>query len=314
VVRVLVLFVDGVGVGPDDPATNPLATAELPNMARLLFGRRPVQQSSAGPAERGPLFPLDACLGVPGLPQSATGQTALLTGINAAARLGRHLGPYPNATLRELLAAGSLWRRLAAAGRRTAYANAFPDRYLDGVRDGRGRMGAIARAALLAGVRLRGPEDLRQGAAVSAFLTNAGWRERLGDEGIPDIDEAEAGARLARLVAQHDFTLFEHYATDMAGHAGDLAAGRSAMGQLDRFLGGVLAEWRPADLLLVVSDHGNLEDTSTKRHTRNPALGIWWGPSPRRRLAALTDVAPAITDLLGAGSSDAADDGSTEAV
>lgn len=300
--RVLVLFLDGVGVGPDDPATNPLATAEMPHLLRLLGGRRPVMCATAD--RPGPLFPLDARLGVAGLPQSATGQTALLTGINAPAHLGRHLGPYPNQTLRELLAEHSLWRRLAAAGRTTAFANAFPDAYLERARNGQGRMGAIARSALLAGTHLRGPEELRRGTAVSAFLSNVGWRERLGYEDIPEIDEAQAGAFLTALVQRHDFTLFEHYATDIAGHGADLDAGRTVIERFDRFLGGVLAAWDTRDVLVMVSDHGNMEDASTKRHTLNPALAVWAGPAPVRALNDLTDIAPAVQDILGTGLAD----------
>ena len=42
--RVLFLFLDGVGLGPDDPNTNPLAQAAMPNLSRLLNGRRLVAE------------------------------------------------------------------------------------------------------------------------------------------------------------------------------------------------------------------------------------------------------------------------------
>jgi hypothetical protein len=38
---------------------------------------------------------LDASLCVPGLPQSATGQAALLTGLNAPELMGRHIEGFP---------------------------------------------------------------------------------------------------------------------------------------------------------------------------------------------------------------------------
>jgi hypothetical protein len=295
--RLLFLFLDGLGIGPDDPATNPLASAELPALEALLDGRRPV--AAADGAYLLPLAPLDAVLGVEGLPQSATGQAALLTGVNAPALLGGHRGPYPDARLRQLLAEASIWRRLLAAGRGVAFANAFPEAYLERARRG-GRMGAIARAAQLAGVPLRGPAELRAGRAVSAFLTNAGWREQLGYTDLEAIDEAEAGARLAALAAEHDFTLFEYYATDIAGHAADPEAARRVLESFDRFLAAVSAHWHPPDVLVLASDHGNIEDLTTRRHTRNPALGVWRGPAPAEPLSALTDVAPAVLARLTA--------------
>src|SRR3989304_7131152 len=39
--RVLVVFLDGVGLGADDPARNPLAAAERPERTRPLGGARP---------------------------------------------------------------------------------------------------------------------------------------------------------------------------------------------------------------------------------------------------------------------------------
>lgn len=291
---VLLLFLDGVGLGPDDVERNPFATAELPALARLLGTQRAVTRADGPPTP--PLYALDACLGLPGRPQSGTGQVALLTGVNASALLGEHQGPYPRAELRPLLARRSLWTLLLAAGRRVAYANAFPARYLD--RSGRGtaRMGAIARAAQLAGVRLRDAEDLRAGQALSPFFTNEAWREHLGYTDLPELDEAAAGRNLARLATGQDFTLFEHYATDIAGHRADLAGARDVLQRFDRFLGGVLELWAkvPGAVLVIASDHGNIEDMGAGRHTRHPALGLWWGPAPGRPLSSLLDVVPAV--------------------
>lgn len=294
--RVLFLFVDGVGIGPDDPTANPLAAADLPGLLTLTGGQRPVLEALAEASL--PFAPLDATLGVPGLPQSATGQAALLTGVNAAALLGRHLGPYPGAQLRPLLAEASLWRRLLDAGCTVTLANAYPDQFIERAGRGTGRLGAMARSAALAGVALRGPEDLRQGRAVSAFLTNAGWREHLGYQDMPLVSRGEAGARLARLARDHDFTLFEYYATDMAGHRGDLAAGRQVLEAYDAFLQGLLADWSQDDVIVLASDHGNLEDATSSKHTLNPALGAWYGPPPDRKLVSLTDIAPAILAAL----------------
>ncbi|HET7322574.1 MAG TPA: hypothetical protein VFI96_08785, partial [Longimicrobiaceae bacterium] len=116
--RLLLLFLDGVGLGEDDPGVNPFARAELPTLGALLGG------------DEGMMIAADARLGVPGLPQSGTGQTALLTGVNAAERMGRHFGPWVPTALREMLAAQNLLSRAAAAGRRVAFANAYPEGFL----------------------------------------------------------------------------------------------------------------------------------------------------------------------------------------
>src|SRR5690606_12618314 len=76
---------------------------------------------------------LDACLGVKGLPQSATGQTSLFTGQNAPRRLGKHLSGFPTPTLLRMLAEASVFRRAAERGFRVTFANPFPAGYLAAV-------------------------------------------------------------------------------------------------------------------------------------------------------------------------------------
>jgi phosphopentomutase len=64
---------------------------------------------------------------------------------------------------------------------------------------------------------------------------------------------------------------------------------------VDTFLGAI-ADAMPADLLLVVaSDHGNIEDCTTG-HTRNPAFGMVVGSGHAGRASALKD----LTDVAGA--------------
>ena len=80
---------------------------------------------------------IDPNLGVPGLPQSATGQSALLTGINVPAAIGEHYGPKPNQPVRDQLAKGTLFSQLTARGYRAALLNAYPDGYFSGVNSGK---------------------------------------------------------------------------------------------------------------------------------------------------------------------------------
>jgi 2,3-bisphosphoglycerate-independent phosphoglycerate mutase len=299
--RVIVLFLDGVGLGEDDPEANPFAQANLPALSRLLDGRRAVRANGGFSARLATLLPLDAQLGVPGLPQSGTGQTTILTGVNAPALLGRHYGPYPNEPLRDLLRNGNLFRRLLAAGLPAAYANAYPDRFLDRLKRGTERLSANTRAALLAGLKLRGPADLKAGRAISGLLTNEFW-SRWG-YAMPDLSAAEAGAQLAYLAGDHALTYFEFWYTDVAGHRQDRTLSLHLLRLLDEFIGGIVDTLDlDRSLLVVLGDHGNFEDWRTARHTHNPALALLVGAGHTmlaRHLASLTDVTPALLAALG---------------
>lgn len=301
--RVLLLFLDGVGVGETDAATNPFVAASLPHLRGLLDGHLPVQ-GTPRQLDHASFIPLDATLGVEGTPQSGTGQTSLLAGFNAAVAHGRHFGPWVPTSLRTRLGTESVLARAAAAGHDVAFANAYPEEVLAAMRSPRPPAflrAAPPLAARAAGVLTRHAEALRAGDAVASEITNDGWIERLGRTELPRIDAATAGANLARIAAAHDLTFYAHYSTDSAGHRQDLAAGMTALERVDAFLGGVLAAQTSQDvLLLMVSDHGNLEDVRTG-HTRNPALGIAVGRGHERcgeRLRSLVDVAPLVLDLL----------------
>jgi len=299
--RLLMVFVDGVGLGDPDPATNPFVRARTPTLRRLLggplAGPAPVQTAHAV------MVPLDARLGVPGLPQSATGQTALLTGENAPALVGRHITAYPTPSLRALLDAHGLFTVLRRRGISAALANGYTEEYFAAVAARKLRYAAITLNALQAGIRLRGVEDLRAGRAVYHDLTNARLRER--GVAVPLVTPEDAGRHLAGIAGGHAFTLFEFFETDFAGH-GRVPDRVGVVERLDRFLGAVLDAADLAEtLVLVTSDHGNLEDARTDSHTLNPVPAILVGAGRAElapRLRAITDVAPACLDVLAARS------------
>jgi len=298
--RILVVFWDGVGLGDDDPEINPLAQAELPTLRSLLDGRRPVQANAGYATHHATLLPLDARMGVPGLPQSGTGQTTILTGVNAPALIGQHYGPYPNPPLRDLLSNGNLFRKLLVAGKPVAFANAYPDRFLSRLDRGTERLSANSRAAVLAGLKLRGPDELKAGRAISSLLTNNYWREWGYD--VPELTAAQAGAQLVRLTDDHALTYFEFWYTDVAGHRRDRELSLLILDQLDAFIGGIIEAMDLSNSLLVIlSDHGNFEDMSTPKHTLNPALGVLVGAGHQglaARLRSLQDVTPALQAMM----------------
>ncbi len=298
--NIIAVFLDGVGLGADDPTRNPFAAPNAaPFLRSMLDGRAPVQKSAGFSADSATLIGLDAAMGVPGLPQSATGQTAILTGINAPQTLGEHFGPYPNAALKDLLATRTVFHRLLAAGNAASFANAYPDRFLARLARGTERLSANTRGALSAGLKLRGADDLRRGRAVSALLTNRYWRDWGVD--VPLISAREAGAQLAALSADHRLTYFEMWYTDVVGHKQDAAQASKLIAMLDDFFAGIAcAIESQKTLVLVFSDHGNMEDLSTRKHTDAPALGLAFGAEHYRaaKLRTLTDIAPFILTQL----------------
>jgi 2,3-bisphosphoglycerate-independent phosphoglycerate mutase len=302
--RILFLFLDGVGLGEDDPGRNPFSLADMPNLQSLLGGRRMIARAAPLESKRATLLALDANLGVSGLPQSATGQATLLSGQNVPAKLGYHYGPKPNQAVADLLFHDNLFKKLRNAGLCVAFLNAFPDAYFAAIGSGHRLYGTIALAAVRAGVPLYTVDDLRLGRAISADFTAQGWRDRLGYKDTPVIEPGEAGKQLAALTRQYEFSLFEYWLTDYAGHEQNMKAACDLLATFDQVLGGLLDTWDDhAGLILITSDHGNLEDLSTHRHTRNPVPALLVGAAElRRQFAAglhdLTDIAPAIECYL----------------
>ena len=292
----VVLFLDGIGLGADDPAANPLAAAHLPTLAALLDGRPLTASQGRIDAARATMIPTDATLGVPGRPQSATGQTALLTGLNAPALVDGHYGPRPSAALRSLLEGPTLFSLALAAGKSVAFANAYPQGYFDAVARGKRLHGAIPHAAQAAGVRLRTAADLAAGEALSVDLTNAAWRSDLGYPDMPVWTAEDAGRVLAGLSAGHDLVFFDHWGTDVAGHRGDVAEGVRILEAFDACLAGLLAGIDlERTLVAIISDHGNLEDVHSKGHTTNPVPTVLIGAGHCGAAAGIAS----LVDLLG---------------
>lgn len=292
--RVLLFFIDGIGVGEADPGINPLASDDRP-VLRLTRGSSPESLRHGAPAVA---HGIDATLGIPGLPQSATGQTTILTGVNAPAALGHHASGLPGPTLRRILGERSLLRGIAEAGLRPTFLNAFGPRFFQTDPPLR-RLSATTLATLAAEAPLRTWEDLVEGRAVVHDLTH--WRMREYGFDLPYRPPEEAGAILAREAMRADFSLFEYFETDRAAHARDREGAERCLSDLSVALETVLTEADLGELLvLVASDHGNLEDTRVKTHTTNPAFFAAWGnwnglPEPR----SLLDIAPLVREALG---------------
>jgi hypothetical protein len=310
--RVLFLFLDGIGLGVNDPEVNPFAEVDMPNLQGLLAGNKllldTITASSADgnriDASRATLLALDAGLGVEGLPQSATGQAALLTGKNVSAEIGYHYGPKPNQDVAAYLRNGNLFSSLAAQGYKSALLNAYPPGYFSAIQSGRRLYSTIPLAVVSAGIPLKTLDDLKNGQALSADFTAQGWRERLDLPETPVLTPIQAGERMAALVEDYDLAFFEYWLSDYAGHSQDMQAAHNLLVTFDQVLGGLLDNWNDQEgMILITSDHGNMEDLSTRRHTANPVPALLVGDQKLRSdfatdLTNITGVAAAVMRLI----------------
>jgi len=289
--NVLLFFIDGLGIGTRGPH-NPLDGLE--DAAPLAnFQKEPTRIPLAGV-----LVETNARLGIEGRPQSASGQTTILTGINAPATLGYHKQGFPNRPLLDVIGEHSIFLQLKRAG---VTPNTFANTYTQRFFETRPRwISATTAAVEAAGLEFNKVEDLKAGRAVYHDFTNLMLIER-GENVEPRTPE-QAGDVLGAIAANHRFTLYEYFMTDKAGHAQDMATARSVLQNLARMIRRLLEriDLRSTTVILT-SDHGNIEDLSTRSHTLNPVPTIVWGASSQQvanRISSLADITPAILELL----------------
>jgi len=153
---VVLFFIDGLGIGTRGPH-NPLDNLEDATPLAVFQNEEP--ESFFG----GVVVPTDPCLGVPGRPQSASGQTTILTGVNAPAQIGYHKQGFPNQALRDIIHTHSIFRQLRDAGvEPITFANAYSGKFF--VERPRW-VSATTAAVEAAGLNFRTIDDVRAGAA-----------------------------------------------------------------------------------------------------------------------------------------------------
>lgn len=280
--HILMAMLDGVGL-PDGPLEDSIY-ADCPALLRLFHNHT---------------VPVDACLNIPGVPQSATGQTTILTGINAAAVLGNHLHGFPNARLRRVIEKQNLFIQLRDKGIEADFANAYalkPERAL-GL-----KVRSVTTVAVMSAYgKTRNREDLFAGRAVYHDLTRS-WLAEKEQTSLPLISEKTAADHLLSITRTLDFCLFEFFLTDLIGHRGALADKQAVLASLNRFVQQLMDGLDTEnELLLMVSDHGNIEEPEHKCHTANPVPFCAFGCQEKRAregVCSLMDVTPRIISLF----------------
>ena len=277
--KVVFLFVDGVGLAQPSPE-NPLNAEVCPTLWRLIerHGK-----------------PIDACLGVAGVPQSATGQATMFTGVNGAQAMGRHCEGFPGPALRQIIERDNLFLELKKRGRRVKFADAYLVESADELASRRFKSVTTV-MALTAPETISTIDDLLDDRALLQDLTRETIQDRYPD--VPVVSPPRAAEHLFRLAHANDFTLYEFFQTDVSGHAMDYARACAVLRVYDRFLAALVRYTEAAAITLVLtSDHGNIEALGERGHTRNAVPFVAYGPREkflRDRVASLVDVTPAL--------------------
>lgn len=290
------IFLDGVGIGLNDPAFNPFCASKEHLLDHFQDTGRPVPVPFNGIAKG-----VDATLGVEGLPQSATGQTAIFTGINASRVLGRHLFGFPNKKLQEIIRKHSLFKKIAEKGKKAQFINVYRPVFFElGEKIKETKLSVTTHTNLASGFPFLTIDDLIKGKGISHEFTNQVLQELNFD--VPTYSATKAAKILSSVSETYDFTLYEYFQTDKAGHSQDMEWGQKEVLKLEEFLIELLKRIDlNKTLIFVVSDHGNLEDLSTRGHTLNPAIFIAWGQNAAPfadSIRALTDITPSLLKLL----------------
>ena len=288
---VLLFFIDGLGIG-ERGEENPLAIIE--NIAPLAHF---IGEKSEAVFD-GVMIPTNPRLGVEGRPQSASGQTTILTGVNAPEVLGFHKQGFPNETLREVLAENSIFLQLKKLRiEPNVFVNAYTPQFFTEKPRWKSATTCAVEAACLPFRRL---PDLFGRKALFHDFTNQTLRERGFD--APIFSPSEAADILTELTRSHRFTLYEHFLTDKIGHDQDFERARIHLPLLAEFIRACLQKIDLEQVTFILtSDHGNIEDLSVRNHTLNDVPTLVWGRKKdlaAGRIKDLTDITPTILQIL----------------
>ncbi|HLP61233.1 MAG TPA: hypothetical protein VK186_20490 [Candidatus Deferrimicrobium sp.] len=320
--RLLFIFLDGVGIG-ESVAGNPFFAAQSAFLPFYMNGNEPRLPDGT------PVKPIDATLGVEGLPQSATGQTSLFTGANIPALLNGHKGSYPDKTMRQIIKSQNLLSRLRRKNLDARFINAYPfygpfftpphvDIYEDGSFHFSGEFPVLFKKRISVTTCMNIVNRLSPFNETDIICENAIYQdysnlslnrmlaetptEKLKHAPLPEFSPEKAAEILFKASQKFDFLLYEYFLTDIFAHRHPFAERIELIRQLGRLIGKLISLLdRERDTLLITSDHGNLEDGATRTHTRNPVpLIVWgkWGPGLRESIHSLVDVTPAIERIF----------------
>lgn len=308
--RVIFIFLDGVGIG-DCSAHNPFYLCRP--------GYLPFFSGNQGWPDKTPVKPIDPLLGVAGFPQSATGQTTLYTGVSIPGMINMHRGSYPDKVMRKIIKNHSLLFQLKKKSVPAAFINAYPvytrlftSEHIRILNDGRmhfsnefpelfkKRISVTTCMLVSAGQQPFGETDIIKEKTIYQDYTNRSLRER--GLTLPEFSPEKAAKIIYKKSREYAFILYEYFQTDVYGHRKSMVERIDLIEKLNRLLKALVSRLdRETDTLVITSDHGNLEDGSTRGHTLNPVPLITWGRESghiRKKIESIDQITPAIIDLF----------------
>jgi hypothetical protein len=297
-VRIIYLFIDGIGIGSNNPDINPFARYSK-NYFRCLANLPAVSEYPMFLAET------DAQMGIPGLPQSATGQTSIWTGLNGPRIMGHHMTGFPGPTLVRVIHEYSILKIFVEQQKRGTLLNTYTLDYFERIIRNPRYASASTHVQLASGQAPLTIEDLRDGRGIYMDITNEFIGQIHPEQAglFPIIPARQRGVDLVRMAEPYDIVLFEYFLTDKAGHDCNFPLAAKTIRTVESFVEGILSAMDFSNtLLLIASDHGNLENLSTKSHTDNPVMTFAWGKSAERMptmVRELKDIPRFIYDTCG---------------
>lgn len=311
--RMIFLFLDGVGIGNADDR-NPFYVAKTRYLPFYNVNKR-INCDGIRLPDNTPVKAIDPLLGVEGLPQSASGQTSLYTGVNVPRLLGEHKGSYPTRSMRKIIREKNILLRLKKQGLNAVFINAYPiythlfaADHIQIKPSGelhfsqefpalfKRRISVTTCMMISAGQMPFSEKDVELERSLFQEYTNC-WLKGKGLD-IPEFTPEKAAQILANASQTYDFMLYEYFQTDIFGHRRGFDEKVKLVSDLDRLFSQLLSRLNPLhDTLVLTSDHGNIEDSASKSHTLNPVPLISWGRRSRElrnSIHCLTDVVPAI--------------------
>lgn len=277
--KVIFLFIDGVGITKPS-IYNPVNTEVCPVLCKLIANHSK---------------PIDACLGVDGLPQSATGQATMFTGVNCPKLMGKHCEGFPGPALRKVIEDNNIFLQLKSRGKKIRFADAYLVDNAEMLVERRFKSVTTV-MALTTPEAISLAADIKNDRALMQDLTRESIQDRYPE--LPVISPQRAAENLFSVARDNDFTLFEYFQTDVSGHSMDYERSCGVLRTYDKFLATLVRFVDAAGITLVMTaDHGNIEQMDERGHTTNPVPFIVKGPQEkfiRDRVESLIDVTPAL--------------------
>jgi len=281
--KIILIFIDGLGIGRLDTPNNPINKEKFSILYNI------IKKAAI----------IDPVMGVEGLPQSATGQTSLLCGVNAQKILSGHSEGFPGPKLQNIIKKENIFKKLKNIKRKSTFANGYWLNDISEIDKRLRKMVSVTTIASLNGLGYVRPINaLINENAVYQDITQKVLKEKGAN--LPIITLKNAAQRLINISKKFDFTLFEYFQTDIAGHKQDLCKANNVLSDLDDFISNIhnLIDFSRSTLI-ITSDHGNIEDLSTPLHTNNLVPFYVKGFKKdflTEKVKDLSDVTPAIVE------------------